>query len=119
LRLAGTGLTYAPAAIALVGQLGSGGSPLYPFAFALACLAGIAVGMWCHVRAYLGLGLAFLLLDLVTLLVRASVRDQRFGFFLLSFTGLAILATMVGYTMRKEAILATLRRLRRALATWQ
>jgi hypothetical protein len=64
------------------------------------------------------LGLAFLLLDLGTLLVRASLRDQRLGFFVLSLTGLAILSLMVAYTMHKEKVRAGLRRLHRALSGW-
>ena len=117
-RFLGTGLTYAPAALALVLQAGNAQSDAYPLVFAGACLIGIVAGMWFHIRAYLVLGLAFLLLDLGALLVRASLRDQRLGFFVLSITGLAILSGMVAYTMRKDEVRAVLRRLRGALSTW-
>lgn len=118
LRLAATALTYAPAAITLVFQIGNAESDWYPLAFAGACLAGIVGGMWFHIRAYLMLGLAFLIIDLGSLLIRASLRSQRLGFFVLSLTGLAILSAMVGYTMHREKVRAGLWRLRRALETW-
>ena len=88
LRLAATALTYAPAAITLVLQIGNAQSDWYPLAFAGACLIGIAGGMWFHIRAYLVLGLAFLIIDLGSLLIRASLHSQRLGFFVLSLTGL-------------------------------
>ena len=118
LRFIGTGLTYAPAAIALVLQVGSAQSDTYSLGFAAACIAGIAAGMWLRVRAYLVLGFCFLLLDLGTALVRASLRDQRLAFFALSFTGLVILAGMAAYTLRREQLRVRFVRLRRALATW-
>lgn len=118
LRSAGAGLGYAPAALTLVLQVGNAQSDYYPLGFAAACLAGIAAGMWFHIRAYLTLGLGFLLLDLGTLLVRASLRNQRLGFFVLSLTGLAILSAMVFYTLHRERVSRGLVRLRRALGTW-
>ena len=118
LRLAATALTYAPAAITLVLQIGNAQSDWYPLAFAGACLLGIVGGMWFHIRAYLMLGLAFLVIDLGSLLIRASLHSQRLGFFVLSLTGLLILSAMVTYTMHREKIRAGLWRLRRALATW-
>ena len=118
LRFAGTALTYAPAGLALVLQIGDARSDTYPLGFAAACVFGIAAGMFFHVRAYLVLGLGFLLLDLATALVRASLADQRLGFFVLSLAGLSIIGGMVLYTLRKEAVLARLARLRRALGTW-
>jgi hypothetical protein len=118
LRFVGTALGFAPAALAIVLQIGNANTDGYPLGFAGACLVAVVAGMWFHVRAYLVLGTTFLLLDLGTLLVRASLRDQRLGFFVLSAAGLAILAAMAGYTMRKEQVRAALRRLRRALRGW-
>ncbi len=118
LRLVATALTYAPAAIALVFQIGNAHSDWYPLAFAGACLVGIVAGMWFHIRAYLMLGMAFLLIDLGSLLIRASLHSQRLGFFVLSLTGLIILSAMVTYTMHREKVRAGLARLRHALKTW-
>jgi hypothetical protein len=118
LRFAGTALTFAPAALAIVLQIGNARSDIYPLGFAGACIIAILAGMWFHIRAYLVLGLAFLVLDLLTMLVRASLADQRLGFFVLSLTGLLILAAMAAYTLRKEQVRRTLRRVRRALSTW-
>ena len=87
-------------------QIGNAQSDWYPLAFAGACLAGIVGGMWFHIRAYLMLGLAFLIIDLGSLLIRASLRSQRLGFFVLSLTGLLILSAMVAYTMHREKIRA-------------
>ncbi len=115
---AGTGLTYAPAALAIVFQVGNARSDYYPLGFAAACIVGIGAGMWFHIRAYLALGLAFLVLDLGTLLVRASLRDQRLGFLVLSIAGIAILSAMVYYTMNRDRVTRALVRLRRALGTW-
>ena len=74
--------------------------------------------MWFHIRAYLMLGMAFLLIDLGSLLIRASLHSQRLGFFVLSLTGLMILSAMVTYTMHREKVRAGLARLRHALKTW-
>ena len=119
LRFIATGLTYAPAAIALVLQVGSAQSDYYSLGFAAACVAGIGAGVWLRVRAYLVLGFSFLLLDLGTELVRASLRNQRLGFFALSFAGLVILSAMAAYTLQREKLRLRFVRLRRALATWE
>jgi hypothetical protein len=118
LRLIGTGLTYAPAAIALVLQVGSAQSDYYALGFAAACIVGIAAGVWLRVRAYLVLGVSFLALELGTELVRAGLRNQRLGFFALSLSGLAILSGMAAYTLQRDKFRERFGRLRRALATW-
>ena len=119
LRFIATGLTYAPAAIALVLQVGSAQSDYYSLGFAAACIAGIGAGVLLRVRAYLVLGFSFLLLDLGAELVRASLRNQRLGFFALSFAGLVILSAMAAYTLQREKLRLRFVRLRRALATWE
>jgi hypothetical protein len=118
LRFIGAALTYAPAGLALVFQVGNAQDDFYPLGFAIACLFGTVVGMLFHIRAYLTLGLGFLILDLATILIRASLLDQRLGFLVLSVTGLVILGVMVGYTLKKDQVLATLKKLRGALSTW-
>ncbi|MSQ83034.1 MAG: hypothetical protein EXR77_08985 [Myxococcales bacterium] len=118
LRFAGTGLTYTPAALVVMLQVGNAQNDWYPLGFALACLVGIGVGMWLRVRAYLLLGVGFLVADVGTLVVRASLRDQRLGFLVLTLTGLAVLGAMVVYTLHKARVAALVRRVRKVLGGW-
>ncbi len=119
LRLVGAGLGYIPAAAALVWQIGDAQNDGYPLGLAAACLAGVTIGAALRVRAYLLLGAGFLLLDLATVLVRASLRDQRLGFVALSSSGLLVLALMVLWSTRRAQVQATVRRIQRVLARWQ
>jgi len=119
IRTAGAALGYGPAAVALLWQLGDAQNDWYPLGFAAACLVGVAVGAVLRVRAYLLLGAAFLLLDLATALVRASLRDQRLGFVALSCSGLLVLAAMVLWSTRRAQVQAAVRRVRRVLGRWQ
>jgi hypothetical protein len=118
LRLLGSALLYVPSALAVVFQVGNAQEAIYPVFFGIACLIGVAVGMVLHIRAYLFLGAAFFTLDIVANLVRASLRDQRLGFFVLSSSGLLILAAMVGYTLRKTQVRALLSRYLAVLKRW-
>ena len=86
--------------------------------FGLACLAGVAAGMLLQIRAYLALGLGFLVLDVGANLVHAGLRDHRVGFLLLSLSGLAILAVMVLTTLRRDAFRAWTARIKRRLRGW-
>ena len=119
LRLAGGALLYAPSAYAVAFQVGNAQSGYYPLLFGLACLVGVAFGMLLHIRAYLFFGVAFFTLDVVANLVRASLRDQRVGFVVLSGSGLAILGGMVYYTLRRDQLRALLRRYRAQLSRWE
>jgi hypothetical protein len=119
LRLVGSGFLYVPAAFSVAFQVGNARDPEYALLFGGACLLGIVIGMALHIRAYLFLGAGFFTLDVVANLVRASLRNQRLGFFLLSASGLAILGGMVFYTLKKREVHQTLGRVRARLKRWE
>lgn len=118
LRVVGSLLLYLPAATQIAFQVGNARDGAYPVVFGLACLVGIAAGMVLHIRAYLALGVTFLVLDVVASLVRAGLRDHRVGFLLLSSAGLAILGGMVFVTLRREAVRGWVARWRARLRAW-
>jgi hypothetical protein len=118
LRVLGGALLYLPAGFKLTAQLGESADGTYSVIFGAACLFGVVVGVVLRVRAYLALGTIFLTLDVVANLVNAGLRDHRVGFVLLSASGLAILAVMIAVTLRRELVLALLRRLRARLQRW-
>jgi hypothetical protein len=118
LRVVGSLLLYLPAATQIAFQVGNAREGAYPVVFGLACLVGVAAGMVLHIRAYLALGVTFLVLDVVASLVRAGLRDHRVGFLLLSSAGLAILGGMVFVTLRREAVRGWMARWRARLRAW-
>jgi hypothetical protein len=118
LRALGGALLYVPAGLKLALGLGEAADGTYAAAFGAACLLGVAAGVALRVRAYLALGTLFLTLDVVANLVHAGLRDHRVGFVLLSTSGLAILAGMVGVTLRRDRLLAAVARARARLRTW-
>lgn len=118
LRFIGSGFVYVPSAFSIAFQVGNAADAMYPLMFAGACMIGIALGMILHIRAYLFLGTLFLTLDVIANLVRASLRDQRLGFFVLSASGLAILGGMVAYTLNKEKAHAWWSRYMKRLRKW-
>lgn len=118
LRVIGSLLLYLPAAAQIALQVGNARDGAYPVVFGLACLTGIAAGMMLHIRAYLALGLSFLVLDVVASLVHAGLRDHRVGFLLLSAAGLGILGVMVFLTLKRDAVRAWTARWRTRLRRW-
>ena len=84
LRVVGALLLYLPAALQIALQVGNARDGIYPVVFGLACLAGVAAGMLMQIRAYLALGVGFLVLDVVANLAHAGLRDHRVGFLVLS-----------------------------------
>jgi hypothetical protein len=118
-RIVGGLVLYLPAAIQLTLEVGNGASGLYALAFGVVCLAGVAVGMLLHIRAFLALGTGFLVLDIASHLIRAGVRDHRVGFLLLSATGLSILGVMMWITLRREQALRILGAFQTRLAGWE
>jgi hypothetical protein len=117
-RVIGSALVYAPAAIQIVWRIDAGAQPGYSLGFAGACLVGVVLGMLLQIRAYLALGLAFLVLDVVAGVVRASQESQRVGFFVLSALGLSILGGMVVFTLKKAEVTAMVARWRTTLKRW-
>lgn len=119
LRVLGGALLYLPAGLKLTMRLGESPDGTYSVIFGATCLLGVAVGVAFRVRAYLALGTLFLTLDIVANLVNAGLRNHRVGFVLLSASGLAILGGMIAVTLRRERLLAALRRLRSRLRSWE
>ena len=71
-----------------------------------------------RIRAYVVIGTLFVTLDVVANLVFAGLRDHRVGFVILSASGLAILATMIAMTLKREEVAAFVRRVRGAVRGW-
>ncbi len=118
LRVVGALLLYLPAALQIALQVGNAREGIYPVVFGLACLAGVAAGMLMQIRAYLALGVGFLVLDVVANLAHAGLRDHRVGFLVLSLSGIGILGAMVFTTLRREAFRAWIGRWRARLRGW-
>jgi hypothetical protein len=100
-------------------ELAQGSQGLYSVAFGAVCLFGIAAGVFLRIRAYLAFGTLFLVLEVVTTLFYASVRDHRIAFLVLSVAGLTILGSMIAVTLRREAFTATLAAVRVRLRGWE
>jgi hypothetical protein len=118
-RVLGGLLVYLPTGWQLALQVGNARDGWYPVGFGLVCLAGVGAGMLLHLRAYLALGLVFLVLDVVASLVYAGLRDHRVGFLVLSLAGVGILATMVLVTLRRGEYQALVGRIRERLGRWE
>ncbi len=118
-RVIGGLLVYVPAAAQLALQVGNAQNGWYPVMFGGACLAGVALGMLLHIRAYLALGTGFLVLDVAASLVHAGLRDHRIGFAVLSLSGLTILGGMIFVTLQRAAVERRLRDWRERLAGWE
>jgi hypothetical protein len=117
-RVLGSILLYAPAAVQLTFRIGNAESGLYPLFFGLAALLAVGAGMLLQIRAYLFLGTGFLVLDVIASLVHVGLRDHRIGFLVLSLSGLAILGTMVWTTLQREQFRRLVTRLSGRLAGW-
>jgi hypothetical protein len=118
LRVLGSLLLYLPAGWSITFQLGLAPDARYPVVFGLVCLLGVAVGMLLRIRAYLVLGSAFLVLDVLANLLHAGLRNHRLGFLLLSGAGLLILGGMVFSTLQREVVQGLVRRYRARIASW-
>ncbi len=78
-------------------------------------MAGIAMGAWLRIRSYLYLGALFLVLDVAVNLFRIGLQDRIVGMIFLFGTGVLILASVVAYSVRREAIQQRLQGLREHL----
>jgi len=118
LRILGSLLLYAPAAMKLTFRLGQASDGTYSVLFGAVCILGMLAGMALRIRAYVVIGTLFVTLDVVANLVFAGLRDHRVGFVILSVSGLAILATMIAMTLKREEVTAFVRRVRGAVRGW-
>lgn len=118
LQVLGGLILYVPAALSLTQQLGQDTSGGYSLIFGAVCLLGVAIGVAVHIRAYLVLGVLFLLLDLVSNLLYIGLRDHRIGFFVLSLAGLSIIGSRALVTLRPEIFQRRIAWLRKRLRSW-
>jgi len=114
----GSLLLYLPAALTLVMRLGESSDGTYAVVFGAVCLLGVVAGMVLRIRAYVLLGTLFVTLDVAANLAYAGLRDHRVGFVLLSASGLAILGTMIGTTLKRDEVRALVGRLKLAVRGW-
>jgi hypothetical protein len=118
LRIVGSLVLYSPAAMKLTFRLGQASDGTYSVLFGAVCILGMLAGMALRIRAYVVIGTLFVTLDVVANLVFAGLRDHRVGFVILSASGLAILATMIAMTLKREEVTAFVRRVRGAVRGW-
>ena len=81
-------------------------------------LAGIGLGIVARTRAFLYAGMAFLVVNVVGQLVQQYPEQQLARALLLMGLGAAITATMIWFSLKREAIMARIRIFRSDLATW-
>ncbi|RKG97631.1 hypothetical protein D7X32_32075 [Corallococcus carmarthensis] len=117
-RILGGLLLYVPAAAKLAARMGESEDGTYAIVFGAVCLLGVAVGMALRIRAYLALGTLFLLLDVVSNLLNAGLRDHRIGFLVMTLTGLTIVTGRVMATLKRQEWDLLLRRVRVQLRGW-
>ena len=118
IRIGGGLLLYLPAAVNISFEMGRAANPMYAVLFGFLCLFGVLAGMIFQIRSYLFMGVSFFTLNLVANLLQSGLRDQRTGFILLSLTGLAIIGSLVAYTLKKEQILSFIGQIQNRLTKW-
>lgn len=118
IRVGGGLLLYLPASVNISFEMGRAANPMYAVLFGFLCLFGVLAGMIFQIRSYLFMGVSFFTLNLVANLLQSGLRDQRTGFILLSLTGLAIIGSLVAYTLKKEQILSFIGQIQNRLAKW-
>lgn len=117
-RTIGGLIAYVPAAIHVTLRSGLAENPVYSLVFGAVCLAGILAGTLFRIRSYLFLGVLFFTLNIIANLVQEGLRNQFIGFVLLTVTGLLLIAVLIIYNLKKEAIHAGFSRISRRFASW-
>jgi hypothetical protein len=117
-RTIGGLIAYVPAAIHVTLRSGLAENPVYSLVFGAVCLAGILAGTIFRIRSYLFLGVLFFTLNIIANLVQEGLRNQFIGFVLLTVTGLLLIAILIIYNLKKEAIHAGFGRISRRFASW-
>jgi hypothetical protein len=114
LRYLGVGMIYL-ASTADVFIAGVGQSLWLPVVLAVLCVAGILAGVLLRVRAFLFLGVGFLLLDVFAMIWHAAVDRQQTWVWYASgiVLGAAILALFAVFEKRRNDVLGVVERLRR------
>jgi hypothetical protein len=114
LRYLGVGMIYVSSAADLF-IAGVGQSLWLPVVLAALCLAGVAAGVLLRVRAFLFLGVGFLLLDVFAMVWHAAVdRAQTWVWYASGIVlGAAIIAVFAVFEKRRGDVLGVVDRLRR------
>jgi hypothetical protein len=94
---------------------GVGNSLWLPVLLAVICVAGVLAGIWLRVRAFLFLGVGFLLLDVATMIWHAAVHRAHTWVWWASgvVLGLAIVALFALFEKRRNDVLRLVDELRR------
>jgi hypothetical protein len=114
LRYLGVCLIYV-ASTAELFLTGLGNSLWLPVVLAVLCVAGVLGGIWLRVKAFLFLGVSFLLLDIVAMIWHAAVERSHTWVWWASgiVLGMAILALFALFEKRRNDVLRMLDDLRR------
>jgi hypothetical protein len=114
LRYLGVSLIYV-ASTADLFIAGVGNSLWLPVLLAVLCVAGVLAGIWLRVRAFLFLGVGFLLVDVGTMIWHAAVHRAHTWVWWASgiVLGVAILALFALFEKRRNDVLRLLDELRR------
>jgi hypothetical protein len=114
LRYLGISLIYV-ASTADLFIAGVGNSLWLPVLLAVLCVAGVLAGIWLRVRAFLFLGMGFLLVDVGTMIWHAAVHQAHTWVWWASgiVLGVAILALFALFEKRRNDVLRLLDELRR------
>jgi len=118
-RMIGGLIAYVPAALQVTLRSGLAANGMYSVAFGIFCLLGILAGTILRIRSYLFLGALFLSLDIVANLVQEGLQNQFVGFILLTVTGLALIAILIFFNLRRDVVLAYLARSRERFKSWR
>jgi hypothetical protein len=100
-------------------QMAGSDGLLFPLLLALLALATVASGAWLRVRAFLYFGAATLVVDVLSNLVRYSSRSTFVLAVSATIAGLAIMAGMAWFSVRREEATALYRRFSRSLEDWE
>jgi hypothetical protein len=113
LRYAGIGMLYVSSSADLF-IAGVGETVWLPVVLAVFCVAGVIAGILMRVRAFLFLGVGFLLLDVFAMIWHAAVGKQQTWVWYASgiVLGVAILALFAIFEKRKDDVTRALGRLR-------
>jgi hypothetical protein len=114
LRYLGVSLIYV-ASTADLFLAGLGNSLWLPVLLAVLCVAGVLAGIWLRVRAFLFLGVSFLLVDIGTMIWHAAVHRAHTWVWWASgiVLGVAILALFALFEKRRNDVLRLMDELRR------
>ena len=81
-------------------------------------LTSIVIGIALRIRAFMYAGVAFLILNVGAQLVQLYPEHRLGRAVMLIVLGIAITATMIGFNVKREAVLARVRIFRSDLETW-